>query len=121
VLLHGKACRKSAHPNCAYAADDTRATLEGVVYALDVKVGRGPVSSGGDGVRRETMRVGACVSEAGEWREGRGRKQVARRVPTAGLSKQALRGMDRLRRLQEAQEALVGRVDPWSTGKTQRG
>ncbi|GBF87767.1 hypothetical protein Rsub_00478 [Raphidocelis subcapitata] len=37
VLLHGRACRRSAHPNCSYAADDTRATLEGVVYALDVK------------------------------------------------------------------------------------
>jgi hypothetical protein len=39
VLLHGKACRKSANPSCAYAADDTRSTLEGVIYALDVKVG----------------------------------------------------------------------------------
>ncbi|KAI8465440.1 MAG: hypothetical protein J3K34DRAFT_525363 [Monoraphidium minutum] len=37
VLIHGKACRKNSHPNCSYEADDTRAALEGIVYALDVK------------------------------------------------------------------------------------
>lgn len=36
MLLHGKACRKTANPKCSLEATDTSAGIKGLVYALDV-------------------------------------------------------------------------------------
>mmetsp|Transcript_15969 Transcript_15969/g.34497 ORF Transcript_15969/g.34497 Transcript_15969/m.34497 type:complete len:890 (+) Transcript_15969:138-2807(+) len=37
VVVHGKACRRSSNPNCSYLANDTRTSVQGIMYMVDVQ------------------------------------------------------------------------------------